>query len=337
MKVSEKYLELLSRESRTIIHFNDVFFEHEVDFDAELTVMFRNLATFSSLRFPIGKNPKNADYGVVLLDDLLDEEHRIIEKIRDSGTTCAIKVLEDREKKQVLCIINTAPRNSETTGNGRNGEDFHLAITVNGLEIYAVPLARLQGLETRNRILALYRIENETLISTDGYREQFRSSIISTSRYFPETLVPIFQYDSVEELIAAKRNGTHPDLIKVQEKSSELAFIDKFGNVRISVTDCKEFMKPISSVEFGDKISLQIGDSEKLQVHYVTSLKDIPDGQIGLYQNVADKTYEYSEAGYFEIVKKSADPNNEKRPASFVLNELNSDFSNEVFIISPAD
>lgn len=333
MTINEKYLELLSRPSRTIVHFNDVFFEHQVDFDAELTVMFRNLAKFSSLKFPIGKNPKDADYGVVLLDDLLDEEHRIIEKIRDSGTASAIKIFEGREKKQVLCIVNTAPRNNETTENGRNGEDFHLAITANGLEIYAVPLARLQGLETRNRILALYRIPNENFISTDGIREQFRSSIVSTSRYFPDTLVPVFQYDTVEELMEAKESGSHPQVIDVQESSAELAFIDKFGNVRISVKDCKAFTKSISNVAYGEKISLQIGDSKELKVNYVTCLKDIPTGEIGLYQNVADKTYEYSDAGYFEIVKKSADPNNEKEPASFILNDLNSNFSSEIFKI----
>ena len=74
---NKKYLELLSRPSRSIVHFNDVFFEHEVDFDAEMTVMFRNLTEFSSLMFPIGDHFKNADYGIVLLDDLIDEERRI--------------------------------------------------------------------------------------------------------------------------------------------------------------------------------------------------------------------------------------------------------------------
>lgn len=334
MKIKTNYLELLSRPSRTIIHFNDVFFEHEVDFDAELTVMFRNLAKFSSLKFPIGKNPKNADYGVVLLDDLLEEEHRIIEKIKDSGSASAAEIFKERELKQVLCIVNTAPRNDATTENGRNGEDFHLAITANGLEIYAVPLERLQGLETRNRILALYRIPNETLISTDGYREQFRSSIISTSRYFPDTLVPVFEYESVDELIKAKQDGLHPNVIATQDRPAELAFIDKFGNVRISVTDCKEFLSAINGVQFGEKITLQIGDSDEIKVNYVTCLKDIPTGEIGLYQNVADKTYEYSNAGYFEVVKKSADPNREKEPASVVLKNLNPDFTSEIYKIN---
>lgn len=324
--IKRKYLELLSRPSRTIVHFNDVFFEHEVDFDAELTVMFRNLAKFSSLMFPIGKYPKIADYGVVLLDDLIEEERRIIEKIRGFGAETAKDIFSDRLKKQVLCIVNCAPRNDETTQNGMNGEDFHLAITDNGLEIYVVPLERLQGLETRNRILALYKIPNESLVSTDGKREQFRSSIITTSRYFPDTLETVFEYENLDELITAKESGIHPNVIPVQEKLAELAFIDKFGNVRISVKNCKEFLKPIRNAEIGDQIYITVGNSEAIKVNYVNSLKDIPTGEIGFYQNVADQTNPWSDAGYFEIVKKSTNPNKELEPASVILEKLNKDF-----------
>lgn len=331
MMIKTKYLELLSRPTRTIVHFNDVFFEHEVDFDAELTVMFRNLAKFSSLMFPIGKYPKIADYGIVLLDDLIEEERRIIEKIRGFGTDAAKNIFSGRLKKQVVSIVNCAPRNDETTQNGMNGEDFHLAITDNGLEIYVVPLERLQGLETRNRILALYRIPNESLVSTDGKREQFRSSIITTARYFPDTLVPVFEYETIDELMAAKESGTHPNVIATQEKLAELAFIDKFGNVRISVKDCNLFTAAISSASFGDKIAISIGASKPLIVNYVTSLKEIPTGEVGFYQNVADQTSAWSNAGYFEIVKKSSNPNREDEPASKILENLNENFVKEEY------
>ena len=35
MEMNKKYLELLSRPVRSVVHFNDVFFEHDVDLDAE--------------------------------------------------------------------------------------------------------------------------------------------------------------------------------------------------------------------------------------------------------------------------------------------------------------
>ena len=334
MTPNKKYLELLSRPSRSIVHFNDVFFEHEVDFDAEMTVMFRNLTEFSSLMFPIGDHFKNADYGIVLLDDLIDEERRIIEKINSVGSPAGKEIFANRLEKQVLSVINCAPRNEDTTCNGKNGLDFNLAITDNGLEIYCVPLERLQGLETRNRILALYSIPNENLVSTDGEREQFRSSIITTSRYFPEKLEPVFEYDDVNELLEAKSNGTHPDVIPTQEHDSELAFIDKFGNVRISVRNAQEFLGDISNKEFGDTIYISSGKSKKIKATYVTCLKDIPEGEVGFYQNIADQRNTWSGASYFEIVKKSSNPNTERNPASKLLSKLNSNFRNEEFKVT---
>ena len=334
MEMNKKYLELLSRPVRSVVHFNDVFFEHDVDLDAELTVMFRNLTNFSNLMFPIGNNPKIADYGIVLLDDLIDEERRIIEKIRGFGTEAAKDIFASRLKKQVLSIVNCAPRNDETTQNGMNGEDFHLAITDNGLEIYVVPIERLRGLETRNRILALYKIPNEALLSTDGRREQFRSSIITTSRYFPKTLEKIFEYENVDELFSAKENGTHPDIIPTQVQLAELAFIDKFGNVRISVKNKTEFLSQIHNTKIGDKIKLSIGNSKKIAINYVSSLREIPTSELGIYQNIADLTNPWSNAGYFEIVKKSINPNKDESSASKILEELNRDFMHEEYFIS---
>ncbi len=329
-KILEKYERVLSRPTAGIVHFSDVFAENQVDFDSELTAIVRNLGSFSDLTFPIGHNPKLGDYGVTLLNDLIAEQKRILEIIENKT---AHKVHCDFSEKAVLSILNCAPRNNDTTVNGKNGEDFYLAITDNYLEIYAVPVANLQSLETRNKILALYRIPTEKLQTTDGHHEQFRSSIVATMRYFPEVLEPVFQYENCEELILAKSQGTHPNIIPEQKKLVKFAFADKFGNVRVSVKDNSRFKEIIKDVNIGDIVKIRIGQSEEfIEAHYVNSLKEISDGELGIYQNVADENN--LEAGYWEIVRGTYDCNNESRPAVKILEELNDDFRNEEIFVS---
>jgi|GEM_PF-2469162 len=335
LPVSDKYLELLKRTPRGTVQFNDVFFEREVDFDAELTVILRNLGQFSNLLFPIGKNPLFGNYGAVLLDDLLAEERKILKRIKQNCSPDVYRPIEERLEKAIITIINCAPRSALTTRNGMNGEDFHLAITDRGLEIYCVPVERLEALETRNRILALYRIPNESLRATDGSLEQFRSSIIATTRYFPETLEVIYQYENAEQLMKAKKQGEHPNAIPTQSKSAQLAFVDKFGNVRISVLDNEEFMQKCNNPSFGDKLQIKIGDSQSVVAYYVQALKDIPTGELGIYQNISDKLTNGSHATYWEIVRKSEDPNNEPYPAAKALEALNPNYMEEEFSVFP--
>ncbi|MBU1445700.1 hypothetical protein KKD70_00355 [Patescibacteria group bacterium] len=322
--ILKQYKDLLDRQVSGIVHFNDVFAENPVDIDSELTAIIRNLGNFSDLRFPIGNNPKLADYGVNLLNDLIEEQRRILKIVQDmSGKN----IDHHFSNKAVLAIVNKADRNSKTTAEGKNGEDFHLAITDNGLEIYAVPLARLQALETRNKILALYRIPNEKLVVTDGRHEQFRSSIIATTRHFPNILEPVFEYFTKEDLIRAKENGTHPNVIPEQKYLAEFAFSDKFGNVRVSVRNNKEFKKYFDSYKIGDVVKIKVNGSEPVNAFYVTSLKEIPVGEVGIYQNIADVATEG--AGYWEIVKKSEDCNHEKETATAILEHINPNFRDE--------
>ena len=317
-KILEKYKKLLEREVSFIVHFNDVFSEREVDFDAELTATARNLGKFSDMHFPIGKNPKFADYGVNLLNDLLEEQKRILEIIREKGATPPKTQLSDQTKTPVA-ILNKADRNSKTTKNNRNGEDFHLAITDNGLEIYTVPLSLLQTLETHGKILALYKIENEKLVVTNGNKEQFRSSIIATTRYFPEILTPVFQYKNKKELLEAKRLGKHPKVIPTQENLIEFAYKDKFGNVRLSIKNPKEFAKIFTNTKPGGNIKICV-NNKCIDAVYTSSLKEIPEGKLGIYQNIADE--QLGETFYVEVVKKSADCNNETETAYAILKSL---------------
>ena len=316
--ILEKYKKLLEREISFIVHFNDVFSEREVDFDAELTTTMRNLGTLSDTHFPIGKNPKLADYGVNLLNDLLEEQERILKIIKEKSGKSIKTQLSDQTKSPVA-IINKADRNNKTTKNNRNGEDFHLAITDNGLEIYVVPLSLLQTLETHNKILALYKIENEKLVVTDGNKEQFRSSIIATTRYFQEILTPVFQYENKKELLEAKRLGKHPKVIPTQESLIEFAYKDKFGNVRLSIKNPKEFATTLSKIKLGDNIKICI-NNKCISAIYTSSLKEIPEGKLGIYQNIADE--QLGETFYVEVVKKSADCNIETETAYTILKSL---------------
>ncbi len=328
INISQKYKNLLNRPIGAIVHFSDVFPEREVDIDAELTAITRNLGNLSDKTFPIGKNLKIAEYGVDLLSDLIVEQKRIIKQIKEKT---GIIVENDFAFKAVLCIANCAPRNKETTKNNKNGNDFHLAITDSGLEIFAVPLSNLKYLETRDKILALYRIPSEKLVLTDVNHEQFRSSIIATSRYFPETFETIFEYENVEDLKKAKENKTHPQIIPAQEKLVEFAFADKFGNVRISIRDNYEFMSGFGNAKFGDYLQIQIGNSEFKKIVYKRSLKELEENEFGIYENVADP--DSHNACYWEIVKKSKDCNNEKESAVHILKDLNPNFKNEEIVI----
>ena len=341
---------LLTRSTRTIVHFNDVFTERYVDFDATLTTSYRNTCPpEKNWYFPIGKNPKSSDYGVVLLNDLEEEQLRIIhiaEKLSKNNNTPIhpdiIKRIESM-KKAPIAIINIAPRNKETTIGGKNGKDFFLAITNNHVEIYTTSLERLRDLETRCAIIALYVIPNEKHPFFDGKHEQFRSSVITNARISPDFLEPLFEYNNQEELIQARIQKKHPSLIPTQETLGEFAFADKFGNVRVTVKNVKLFQKYLEDNTEDKMVGIQVGDSEIITAHNVNSLSEIPDGELGIYQNIADPDginlplhEDIPHGAYFEIVHKSFNPNKEQFPAITVLKSLNKNFKNDpIFLAKP--
>lgn len=324
--ISSHTLELLKRPSRAIIHFNDVYIEREVDFDAKLTTVFRNLGCLGDHFIPIGANLKLSEYGAVLVSELIDEQLRILSTIEQYQPVPHLRRLRN---EAVLCIINNAPRSKADTAAGKNGKDFYLAITTSGLEIYSVPVTRLRALETRNKILALYRIPNEHHKIFDGKREQFRSSIITTTRYIPDILETVYEYASSEAVLKAKQAGSHPQLIPHQEFLAELAYVDKFGNVRLSIKNTQEFLARFGGKQIGDTIHLAVGDSTSIEVLYANSMSMVPSGGIGLYQNVADHIDETNPASYWELIVKVDDPNKKTRMGVDVLKELSFNYQNE--------
>lgn len=318
-----QFQQLLTRQIGNQIHFNDVFTDHQVDFDAILTVAFRNLGRLQDQYFSIGQNPNSAIYGINLVHDLIKEQARLSKEIRNHQPLNTLNHLPDLEKEAIISVINCAPRSSTHTQSGQNGQDFHLAITSTGLEIYSVPLDGLASLEARNQILALYRIPTAEHQFFNGQHEQFRSSIIVTTRYCPEILQPIFQYQSQTELLAAKANKAHPQAIPPLPKA-RLAYLDKFGNARLEIADPIQITKLSQETTRGQSRKLQI-NQHIIEAHFVNSLKEIPNNQLGFYYNVADQQ-DNQEANpqpiYLELVKKSDLPNQETQTAGHLLNEL---------------
>lgn len=338
--ILDVHAEKLERATAGLVSFNDVFPEKDYDFDAELTTQFRHLSVtiphFTSV--PIGENLHLSEYGSVTIDDLISERTRILhEAIRDSKPSHPDLIRAELESQQaVLGILNRAPRNNETTNAGRNGKDFYLAITDNGVEFYTVPADLLSALETRNRILGLYRIPTAKIPFTDGKNEQFRSSLIANVRYRPEILVPVYQYASRADLITAKTDQEHSSPVPEQKSLLQPAFVDKFGNVRLSISNDAEFRDKIDRYSRDGVVGIGSNITGIYDAHLVHSLKDIPEGELGLYSNVADSADPNSPAAYWELVVKLKDPNNPNARSAAGLLELEhlDNWDPEDFVIS---
>lgn len=333
----KQFATLLKRETRAVIHFSDTFSERPVDFDAKLTTTFRNVGNLQDMMIPVGEHPEWCVYGAVLLNDLAGEEYRLIARAKELGAANHpdIKRKIRQSEQALVCILNNAPRNKETTANGKNGRDFYLAISTSGVEFYTTPLERLSGLELRNEILALYRIPNEAQPFFRGEREQFRSSIITTSRLLPDHMETVFEYRTVAELLEAKESGSHPDAIPLPDYEAKVGFVDKFGNVRLDVRDIHTFLAKLQDTVNSGVVNLRFGTSQKtLTVHVVSSLRDVPEGEVGIYHNVADALPDVGMPGYVELVRKMHNPNNPEEGIRVLLNAVSASWEQDEIAIS---
>jgi hypothetical protein len=305
----------LERPTASLTAFSDVFPKNERDFDAELTSQYRHLGVDPSGfdAYGIGHNPQEALYASVLIDDLVAERRRLIIQALEGSAKPHPDVLKAQDKAANFSpqvILNCAPRSKETTENGANGTDFYLAITDNGVEIYATPVELLSALETRNRIIGLYQIPTAELPFTDGSKEQFRSSIVGNVRLRPQVLQPVYEYKDRAQLIAAKAAGAHSEIIPTQGPLAQIAFVDKFGNVRLSVRDSEAFRQQLEQVQSQDgAVRLEVEAGASQPVRLVQSLRELEDFELGLYENVADHPDPHSKAAYWELVRRLPDPN----------------------------
>lgn len=318
------FKDIITREAHAVIHFSDVFSPPEKDFDAELTAIIRNFGTLSDKTYYVGGNVNLAGYGSVLLNNLIEERKKISKEVDLS---------DPYAKTTLFCILNALPREGYRIENAPNGRDFHVAVTTGGVVVFGTPLSTLSALETRNEILALYRIPNENIPFTDGKKEQFRSSIIALSRFrAEEVMVPIYEYENIGELLEAKKTGAHTSPIKEQERGIEFAFSDRFKNVRLSVRDSRALRELLASHK-GKEVEIVVDGEFAFSALYVNSLSETPIGKIGLYENIADAPLEYSQSVYWELIKRSDHCLDDNKMALDILQERTSDLNNAVIDI----
>lgn len=266
------------------------------DFDSLLTAQVRNAGRFVDVQSPIGAWPHTGNYGAVLLAQLREEQQRLYGVYEDHKRTGLpdAEVLRESLDSTVVGVVNWAPRTKKHNQNGQNGEDFYLAQLGNetgelNLQILS-QLPFLSGVASRGLISNLWRVRDNNPVWPKG--EQFRSSIVSQLRNFPEGLE--WQPTSVV-----------PDLAQL---GLYLAFADKYGNSRL------EKPADLDLPELpGASVQLKV-DGHELIAHGVTRLTEIPEDELGIYINPADPRT----AGlphYVELVRRVSDPNNPSNSA----------------------
>lgn len=328
--ISRQTEELLLRPSNSQIHFSDVFPEiaaedeiawwRRTDFDSKLTVAAES-ARFPDLeQIPIGVRPWLGRYGLLLVDDLLQSRAQ-----RLAGNSTHPDFLKEKQasSEAVIAVANYAPRDNTNTAEGSNGSDFYLATTASGLEIYTTPLSFLSGLEARNRVTSLYRIPTKGHPEFNGDHEQFRSARIARTRRHPDHLVPVFEYNSVDELVKAKTADEHPGIIPVDKRLGRIAFVDKFGNIKLELSDAQQ----IQALKIGKEAALRVVNNNneyEVPIQAAADLRSAKLGKLAVYANVSDFTDQDSGTGLVELITRVNDnPSTSTDTAIFqVLREI---------------
>ncbi|MFZ2513874.1 MAG: hypothetical protein WAW63_05460 [Candidatus Saccharimonadales bacterium] len=305
---------LLARPEQGQVHFSDVFPEvagsgtatwwKSTDFDAALTVASESQGISGVHTIPIGLRAWLAPYGLVLVDDLVAAQSKLAQKVHEEVILHpdALKRKQAAISMATLAVANFAPRDDEHTANNQNGEEFYLAITTSGLEVYAMRRF-LGGLAERNRILGLYRIPTKGHPAFDGEHEQFRSARIVRTRWYPNHLEPVFQYPDQTALGVARLKGEVHDTIPRDPREGHIAFIDKFGNIKLE----EKNIKRLDGLTAGESIRLiinNLGKSYEIPVSVARDLHSAPHGQLVVYQNCSDANSPGSSAGWVELVAR---------------------------------
>jgi hypothetical protein len=310
----------LPREST--LQFNDVYGPLPVDglsipppddFDAVVTSVVRNTGGFQDREFAISDGGGVlGNYATVLVDDLRHQQREQAMEVLDGLGVTDIADLSPEQRASVhpddetrlrsletavVAVVNEAPRTSDHHQTGQNGNDFYVATTNSGVEVYG-QAHLLSSLDARGRIETLHRVPNGR-VWPEG--EQFRSSVVSDARRHPEVL---------EEV---PRDENWP--VPVLPDGTRLAYADKFGNVRVETSDIHATSKVLSGAERVDLV-LEDGQVAIGGLHVVSRLTDIPEGDVGVYVNPADREVENG-PGYLEIVRRVSDPNGDTQPRAY--------------------
>lgn len=303
-----------THEREATIQFSDTFgalpvggqdaVSHLTDFDAALTAEVRNTGRFRDSQHAIGAWPSLGDYGAVLLTELrqqqIDKAESLgidvpnIGNLKPKGLHPDIIGLIRSLKRVPVGVVNCAPRRHDHHTNGQNGDEFYVGVSKNGVEIYGQP-NYLRGLRARKVLKELFRIPNNSGLWVPG--EQFRSSCITQARATPEVL-------------EAAPLSDIPEL----DLEGRVAYVDTFGNVRLEVADARVVQSKLAAQE-GGRALLEIDQRvSKLAVYVVTSLFEIPEGELGIYRNPTDGPATKG-PGYLELVKRVSEPTGNKNHA----------------------
>lgn len=328
-EISDQTLRQLRKPIVGQVRFSDVYAEttslaeeawwRKTDFDAELTDEVESSGFPKAKQIPVGLRPWLTNYGLILADDLLRSRNQRAAKL-DNDHPDALKEQEE-SAGAIVALANYAPRDNDNVAHDSNGSDFYLAITDAGLEIYATPLSFLRELEARNRIIALYRIPTKGHPQFNGEHEQFRSARVIRSRRHPEHLVPVFEYNSHDDLLRAKEQGTHPQVIPREDRPGHLAFVDKFGNIKLELQDTQA----ITNRKVGETMTLHItnkGKTYEFEVHIAENLRSAPLGKLAMYANCSDHDDSSSNVGLVELITRvNGNPSTATDTAIFQLLE----------------
>lgn len=268
------------------------------DFDSLLTAQVRNAGRFVDIQSPIGAWPHTGNYGAVLAAELRHEQQRLYAGYVEDGLSDLpdAQVLRRSLERDVAFVINHAPRTKKHHEAGQNGEDFYIAELGSeeqrlGLQIFS-QLPFLSGVAARGLVQNLWRVRDRNATWPKG--EQFRSSIVSQLRNRPNDL----EWQPHPELVIPEiaRHGIH------------LAFADKYGNSRL------ERRGGLAIPELpGADIQLRV-DGKPLRAHGVTRLTEIPEDELGIYANPADRERP-NRPGYIEFVRRVSNPNDPRNSA----------------------
>lgn len=269
-----------------------------VDFDSLLTAQVRNTGRFVDTQSPIGAWPEAGKYGAVLAAELREEQHRLYANYvkGERAHLPDAHVLEASLGKDVVLVVNHAPRTKKHHEDSQNGEDFYLAELATGehnlgLQVFAqAPF--FSGVAARGLIQNLWRVRDKNQVWPEG--EQFRSSIVTQLRNFPEGL----EWQPQPELA----------IPQLAQRGIYLAFADKYGNSRLERPAGLE-LPDLPGQDFELRV-----DGKPLPVHGVTRLTEIPEDGLGIYANPADRERP-NRPGYIELVRRVSNPNNPRNSA----------------------
>lgn len=257
------------------------------DFDSRLTSQVRNAGHWTDMQSPIGAWPHTGNYGAVLISQLRQEQQRLLDVYEASSKLDLpdAEALAQSLGKMVVGVINWAPRTEEHHKKGQNGEDFYIAEVEGNVQLFS-QLPFLEGVASRGLVQALWRVRDINSVWPRG--EQFRSSIVTQLRNFPEHL----EQQSLEVLPVAESDAL------------TLAYADKYGNARIeSPVGFEKEAIP------GREHILRV-DGNDIKIHGVSRLTEIPENELGVYVNPAD-----AHPHYLELVRRVSDPNNASHSA----------------------